>query len=188
MNDPFELRGALVGHPRLQEALLKQLSTFGVLCFSRTWTNTLLWSHYADKHKGICLGFELPPSVPAYKPDYVSEPEAFDAALEGVIAGEDIATFERLVKKILLLKYREWSYEDEIRLMTSLDKRDGPYAFKSFGEEQLTLCEVMLGLRCPRSVDDVFAAVTDYADLPRIYKAELCSEHFEITRSEIGRH
>jgi hypothetical protein len=130
----------------------------------------------------------LPPSVPAYEPDYVSEPEAFDAALGGVIAGEEIATFERLVKKMLLLKYQEWSYEDEVRLMTSLDKRDGPYAFKSFGEEQLTLCEVMLGLRCPRSVDDVLAAVTDYADLPRIYKADLSSDHFEITRSEIGRH
>ena len=31
----------------------------GLLCFSRNWTHPLLWSHYASKHEGICLGFDL---------------------------------------------------------------------------------------------------------------------------------
>jgi hypothetical protein len=55
------------------------------------------------------------------------------------VKGEDISTFEELVKKTLLLKYDGWVYEDEIRIMTTLDKRDGSFAFKSFREEQLTL-------------------------------------------------
>jgi hypothetical protein len=52
MNDPFDLRGALLNnHPDLQGALIKQLSKFGVMCFSQNWTHPMLWSHYADKHR-----------------------------------------------------------------------------------------------------------------------------------------
>ncbi|NKK82626.1 DUF2971 domain-containing protein [Rhizobium leguminosarum bv. viciae] len=32
---------------------------FGLLCMSTTWQEPLLWSHYADKHKGMCLGFDV---------------------------------------------------------------------------------------------------------------------------------
>jgi hypothetical protein len=28
-----------------------------VTCFSREYTNTLMWSHYADQHRGVCLEF-----------------------------------------------------------------------------------------------------------------------------------
>ena len=31
-----------------------------MLCFSFKWSNPVLWAHYADKHKGICLGFDVP--------------------------------------------------------------------------------------------------------------------------------
>jgi len=32
----------------------------GVSCFSKSYMKTLMWSHYADKHKGICIGIRLP--------------------------------------------------------------------------------------------------------------------------------
>ena len=63
VNDPFELM-ALNSHNREIRRLLRrfkvsQNSKTGLLCFSGNWTNPLLWSHYANKHKGICLGFDL---------------------------------------------------------------------------------------------------------------------------------
>jgi hypothetical protein len=30
----------------------------GIVCFSRTFNNILMWAHYADEHKGIVLGFD----------------------------------------------------------------------------------------------------------------------------------
>jgi hypothetical protein len=30
---------------------------FGVLSLSARWNSVLMWSHYADKHKGYCIGF-----------------------------------------------------------------------------------------------------------------------------------
>jgi len=35
----------------------------GLLSFSESWKSPVLWSDYAAGHKGICLGFERPPSV-----------------------------------------------------------------------------------------------------------------------------
>ncbi len=32
----------------------------GILCLSRTNVSTLMWSHYSNKHKGVCLGFKMP--------------------------------------------------------------------------------------------------------------------------------
>ena len=32
----------------------------GILCFSKYWYNPVQWTHYADRHKGLCLGFDVP--------------------------------------------------------------------------------------------------------------------------------
>lgn len=59
LNDPFELLGVELPNRALRRAFAawkaKALREYGVLCFSRKWSNPVLWSHYADKHKGICL-------------------------------------------------------------------------------------------------------------------------------------
>ena len=32
---------------------------WGVLCFSEDKSDVLQWSHYADRHQGMCLGFDV---------------------------------------------------------------------------------------------------------------------------------
>ncbi len=63
MNDPFELM-ALEARTKDDRAFFKRLkvemsASVGVLCFSKHWRNPVLWSHYADKHKGICFCFDI---------------------------------------------------------------------------------------------------------------------------------
>ena len=64
LNDPFELLAVDVAEVDLRvgiRAKKEQINlTEGLLCFSRTWRSPLLWSHYADKHRGIALGFDVP--------------------------------------------------------------------------------------------------------------------------------
>ena len=47
------------GHylPPHTEKLL--LHDTGISCFSETPENILMWSHYADDHKGVCIGFSI---------------------------------------------------------------------------------------------------------------------------------
>jgi len=63
LNDPFELLASQLltrrERQRFNSFRRKIERQYGVLCFSRSWSNPLLWSHYGDKHRGMCLGFEV---------------------------------------------------------------------------------------------------------------------------------
>src|SRR5262245_27709943 len=62
MNDPIELLAFMPG-PAGQKAFRQYREEAnkanGVLCWSADWREPVLWSHYADRHRGICLGFDL---------------------------------------------------------------------------------------------------------------------------------
>ena len=64
VNDPFELQALNVGGRKKFRAALSEWKgdldqTKGMLCFSKSWQDPVLWSHYANRHHGICLGFDV---------------------------------------------------------------------------------------------------------------------------------
>lgn len=67
LNDPFELLAADLLNPLHRKAFADwkhELSqSTGLICFSKSWRSPLLWGHYADRHSGIALGFEVPDSL-----------------------------------------------------------------------------------------------------------------------------
>ena len=42
----------------IEREMLRQYDR-GVCCFSAVINNPLLWSHYADQHRGVCIGYSL---------------------------------------------------------------------------------------------------------------------------------
>ena len=62
-NDPFELLAVSFRERQTRQAtkdFKTDLNTrTGLLCFSANWTDPVLWSHYGDRHRGVCLGFDL---------------------------------------------------------------------------------------------------------------------------------
>jgi hypothetical protein len=78
----------------------------------------LLWSHYAEAHTGICLGFST------HKTD-------FGEAME-VEYSQDLATldlfdraYETNLRAMVLTKSEEWRYEHEFRLVSEEPTPDG---------------------------------------------------------------
>ena len=66
INDPFEFLAT--GENKASRAEAKRVrsglfSDTGLISFSTVWSEPLLWSHYADNHRGLALGFDLPKSV-----------------------------------------------------------------------------------------------------------------------------
>ncbi|MCC7017080.1 MAG: DUF2971 domain-containing protein [Rhodospirillales bacterium] len=63
LNDPFELWCSEQRDHRIRIALRSwkkdMAKKYGLLCFCATWSNPLLWSHYANRHEGICLGLDV---------------------------------------------------------------------------------------------------------------------------------
>lgn len=43
----------------LPRKLLNDKQHYGIFCMSKTPTNTLMWSHYASSHRGICVRFKI---------------------------------------------------------------------------------------------------------------------------------
>jgi hypothetical protein len=95
---------------RLQSTIKKMLrDDYGVLSLSAKNDSILMWSHYADYHKGFCIQFKRSPVNPlgATQPvKYVKEYPCFNYF-------DDLPG--NIVKKILLTKACEWSYEEEWR-------------------------------------------------------------------------
>ncbi len=148
LNDPFELLGAdlLNPHNRKEFMVLKNDldKKNGLICFSDTWQNPLLWGHYANKQTGIALGFEISKNA-LNKVIYTSKRVAvkFDTTTRQVVDKNNI--FNKLLKR----KFRDWAYEREYRKLVELDattEEAGSY-FLDFSND-LRLVEVILGMNC----------------------------------------
>ena len=83
LNDPFEYVSVDLSeaNDRIAFELTKEElnETKGTIGFSQDWQNPLLWGHYADKNKGLCIGFDVPDDSNIYKAiTYFKEREKID--------------------------------------------------------------------------------------------------------------
>jgi hypothetical protein len=145
VNDPFEFlpylgdKGIYGRKPyyKLKNRISKK---FGILCFSDGWQEALLWGHYADKHKGVALGFKID-SGDLLKVKYVKKRPVIELNSQKVSEKD-------LFNKLLKYKYINWRYENEYRFLVNLCdcKKIGNYYFFSFGSK-LILKKIILGWR-----------------------------------------
>jgi hypothetical protein len=141
-----------------------------------------MWSHYADKHKGICLGFDV--SDETTRPvEYVKEPEMVGAMSTLHNERFDLGKSEVVANKLLGTKYDGWSYEKEIRVHVTREEKDdscGQY-FSDFNPQCL-LREIILGSRCQTEINEIENALKDYPDRSaiKIIKARASSTSFKV--------
>lgn len=88
------------------------LNERGVCCFSDHNDDILMWSHYADCHKGFCLGFktDAEPFSRAWRVEYQSDIPAVNPT--SLILDEVDDAFHAMI----VTKFKCWSYEQEWRL------------------------------------------------------------------------
>ncbi len=65
LNDPYELFGIDLSQNWIRDAYSAtrehMAKTKGVICLCQSWEYPIMWSHYGDKHRGVCLGFDIAP-------------------------------------------------------------------------------------------------------------------------------
>lgn len=186
LNDPYELLALeLADKPRrriYRRFLRDWARQFGMICFSNGWHNPVLWSHYADKHRGICLGFEVPTNCllkVKYTADRLANKINTDLRYGGLDEGD--------IQEILSTKFKSWEYEDESRNFLMLEARDpktGLY-FKEFGNG-LRLREVILGPRCKVTKAHILEKSRSLDPKVRVLKARLAFTRFGIVTDEMG--
>ena len=146
LNDPFELLAMSMRDP-VTRRILKEYKRrinqeFRLLSCSRSWHNPLLWSHYAEKHNGIALAFEVPEKA-VTRVKYSKKRIKKD--LEKIIKNIN-NTNEKLLWDVFNTKFADWSYESESRIFF-LEKdiiEDRGTEFSCF-DEDLDLTGIYLG-------------------------------------------
>lgn len=125
----------------------------GILSLSKNWNNTLMWSHYTNSHKGFCIGFDKNHN---FFEDYLSEDKCTSKFIKEVkysdtrvkipmILGQEKLIFEPYITKSL-----DWKYEEEIRIISSLNssaeiKPKEPYNAYLFKVPHSCITEIILG-------------------------------------------
>jgi len=97
----------------------------GICCFSENVYEYLLWSHYADGSKGICLIFDKKRLYENLK----KENETMiikKVSYKGLptITPEIDEDFELNFEEIIFNKLNNWEYEDEVRIMCQIVIKD----------------------------------------------------------------
>lgn len=182
LNDPFELFGVSLADENLRRAfraMKDQLaSNRGLLCFSRSWHNPVQWSHYAEKHTGLCLGFEVPEeslgAVSYSRKRLAVETESF----------QDVNQLDvKTVTRFLFTKYSHWRYENEVRSFVTLEEKDteSNLYFANFSDK-LHLKQVIVGANSSISRETLKNALGDLAPTVTSFKARLAFQTFRVVR------
>jgi hypothetical protein len=148
----------------------------GLVCFSADWGNPVIWAHYSDKHRGICLGFEIPTDR-ARRVEYIKTPKPFPSDFLRLPFEQQFAIAEGLA----FTKYSNWEYEHEIRTwVRDLEGEEGGLYYKDF-DEALSLVEVILGAGCSVSRKTIGRALgDDLANGVTVKKARAAYNVFEM--------
>lgn len=175
LNDPFEFLGADLSDREFRRALRKTKANIskskGLLCFSGSWKNPVLWGHYADKHRGLCLGFEVPDSILGkveYQDSRLPVPRRFD---------------EAFMRKLLFTKFKHWEYEQEYRVYTQLEEHVEGIYYSEFSE-QLKLKKVIVGDQSDVTRAYVADALGVLANSVEAFKARAGFTKFEVVRQK----
>lgn len=180
LNDPFELLGYSSRDPLVRAALNRtkdeMTATTGLLCFSRSWRNPVQWGHYADKHRGLCLGFDVPDALLTAVSYRRRRLQPNLTAIQG-----DPAAAERHMRQMLATKFSHWRYENEVRCFVALDQENSEdeLHFMPFSE-QLALREVIIGHCADITRAELAAALGDSCGSVTQRKARLAFRSFRI--------
>lgn len=164
LNDPydclplFEGIDGNLGLQASQQALDAFSCYVGLISYSKTLINPVVWSHYADSHRGIALGFKYSDQDDIVHVDYQDERPLLAKKIFEKATESQLSQSERMVS----VKARSWSYEEEARRLVPLKSctMHADLYFEAFTPK--SLCEVVLGARCTAQPPHIIRLLQQY--------------------------
>jgi len=149
---------------KLNEFLKQNLS---VCCFSETCDSMLMWTHYADEHRGCCIEFDVRgqfiPDAVGYLFPVIYKVELFDVTpyYSAIAAGGGNNWANMLAA---CHKRKDWDYEREWRIVFPFSRPDGKDLFS------IPIKSITAGLRADRKVQERLFEIAQKLQVP-FYKA-----------------
>lgn len=164
------------------------MNKIGVYSFSipdpneKILSEPLMWSHYADKHAGVCIKYNVTNDV---FDEYIKSDSDFMAT--GIVSYDSEKIIEEirslpltiddftvgLISKFLLTKSKSWVYENEARFVFRRSK--------TIVLPKNIIEKIYFGLTCPApDIDLVIKLSKEYSDCREFYRAERAPGYHEI--------
>jgi hypothetical protein len=172
----------------LLESYQKKFETVGVCSFSilqGSFDEPLLWSHYADEHRGVCLLYQFPTN-------FINSPDKI-IGMDSVKYEDDILTnwlanlspditeddfIIGLTRIYLTAKSPAWKYEKEARIIR--------HTHGNFDIPRGYLEQVCFGLRTPKAdIDVIVKLATEHSGCTKYCRIVRASSDFGITAEEL---
>jgi hypothetical protein len=137
----------------LNTSITNIMARNGVCCFVGNESNLLMWSHYSNSHKGVCLKFDA-----LKDPDFFVFPLPVNYQTEYPNYNH-LVDRQNILRSLIMTKSDHWKYEEEQRVLKT--NQVGLHQFK-----KTALVEIIFGCRC--SEEDI----RKYIDLAKTHGFE----------------
>lgn len=179
MDDDVDSEGALRWQLRyLVELELLRGYEKGIVSLGGRGDCPLMWSHYGDQHRGVCLGYSVPArSIGDVRKVEYGEGRLVKASdIAAMLDGDDEAR-ARVDRSVLLRKAASWSYEQEWRLIGRRGTQNS----------LLELEEVVFGMKCKASGKYiVMRALEKWKGRVKFYEMREERGTFNLTKRELS--
>ncbi len=127
----------------IQNLLYEEISKKGVLSLSEKWNCPLMWSHYADEHRGLCIEYDMTDhDCKNIKPVDYKQPRSIKVS--DIIAWKKHSNEAEnvILNTFFYSKARQWHYEKEWRDIDKSGVKSAPFKISA----------IYFGFRCDESI------------------------------------
>lgn len=99
--------------------LTKMRHLIGIYSLSRTVTDELMWSHYADSHAGFCIEYDLERLILGARGRWEKLDVVYSERPPRLAVADFIGrSSDNIIAKLVGHKSLRWNYENELRIIT----------------------------------------------------------------------
>ena len=167
----------------IRNIAIRKIQNYGIACFTTKPNDLLMWSHYGDQHKGLCLELEFAEEIELMKNNKI-DIENFNMFYIRKVSYTEkfpIIDIKDIVKdrfSPIYHKEKRWEYENEFR---SIRPRVGSYIF-----DRTCLKSIYFGVRTDvKDIDKVKDIVNRHYQGVRFYKMVKKADNYELDWAEI---
>lgn len=166
--DDSELRNivAFVMRDNIKEVL----KGFGACCFARKVDNLLMWSHYADSHRGFCMEFDT-----SKDPFDAAEDVQYSDYYPELDLEKLLSNKEPVLREYLYTKANCWRHEGELRIFNR--SPNAPFDF-----QPSALTAVYCGSKMQRTHHEMISKLLRETDT-KLYSMHLEQGSFKLSPS-----
>jgi len=157
-------------YERLRTSLKNSMQKIGVLCFSAAPAEILMWSHYANNHKGFCVEYDFSEGSHLRN---IARPVCYSENIpELSLANLSQRAESNFLDVCIFTKAKQWQYEQEWRVIMS----EGGRSFQAPAK----ITSIIFGARMPTEEKVMFFRALRHKEGIEFKKAELLEDRFAI--------